>query len=41
MAGRACLVVLPSDKPASRKEALAVEALLAQLLTEPATAAGR
>lgn len=28
----ACLLVLPSDQPSNRKEALAVEELLAQLL---------
>jgi hypothetical protein len=39
--GRPCLVVLPSDRPASRREALEVEALLAQLLQEPAGAAAR
>jgi hypothetical protein len=30
--GHACLLVLPSDQPSNRKEALAVEELLAQLL---------
>lgn len=30
-AGHACLLVLPSDKPSNRKEALAVEALLCEL----------
>lgn len=31
-AGHACLLVLPSDKPSNRKEAVAVEDLLAALL---------
>jgi hypothetical protein len=31
-AGHACLLVLPSDKPSNRKEAVAVEELLAALL---------
>jgi hypothetical protein len=31
-AGHACLLVLPSDRPSHRKEAVAVEQLLAALL---------
>lgn len=31
-AGHSCLLVLPSDKPSNRKEAMAVEELLAGLL---------
>jgi hypothetical protein len=31
-AGHACLLVLPSDKPSNRREAVAVEELLAALL---------
>jgi hypothetical protein len=37
--GRPCLLVLPSDRPAPRAEAAAVEALLGQLLAEPPAAA--
>lgn len=40
-AGHSCLVVLPSDKPSTRGEALAVEALLGELLRDPANAAQR
>ncbi|WIA13678.1 hypothetical protein OEZ85_007238 [Tetradesmus obliquus] len=39
--GHACLLVLPSDQPSNRKEALAVEELLAQLLQDPATAVAK
>lgn len=38
-AGHACLVILPSDKPPVRGEALAVEGLLRELLREPMKAA--
>lgn len=36
--GNACLLVLPSDKPSSRAEALGVEKVLADLLRNPARA---
>ncbi|GFR50346.1 hypothetical protein Agub_g12555, partial [Astrephomene gubernaculifera] len=39
--GGACLLVLPSDKPATRAEAVAVEALLLEMLKDPAGAAER
>jgi hypothetical protein len=39
--GHTCLIVLPSDKPSTRGEALAVEQLLAELLREPSRAAER
>lgn len=33
--GHTCLIILPSDKPSSRGEALAVEMLLAEALKDP------
>ncbi len=39
--GHACLIILPSDKPSTRSEALALEALLAELLKDPGQAAHR
>lgn len=39
--GNACLIVLPSDRPSSRQEAVAVEQLLAELLAHPSRAARR
>lgn len=39
--GGACLLVLPSDKPATRSEAAAVEALLLDMLRDPGGAAAR
>jgi hypothetical protein len=39
--GRACLLVLPSDRSAARSEAAAVEVLLGQLLADPPSAARR
>ncbi len=40
-AGHQCLIILPSDKPSTRHEALALESLLAQILRDPATAVQR
>lgn len=40
-AGRVCLLVLPSDRPADRAEAATAEALLAEVLRDPSTAARR
>eukprot|EP00798_Chlamydomonas_sp_ICE-L_P021463 gene21463-28435_t len=37
--GHSCLIVLPSDKPSTRGEAVAVEQLLVQLLRDPPNAA--
>jgi hypothetical protein len=39
--GRACLLVLPSDRPSTRAEAAAVEALLCEVLRDPQAAARR
>ncbi len=39
--GGACLLVLPSDKPSTRAEAAAVEALLMDMLRDPGGAAAR
>lgn len=39
--GHACLIILPSDKPSTRGEALALEALLVELLRDPGRAAHR
>lgn len=39
--GRACLLVLPSDRPSPRPEAASVEALLADMLRDPSCAARR
>ncbi|KAJ9505696.1 hypothetical protein QJQ45_024225 [Haematococcus lacustris] len=39
--GHACLVVLPSDKPSTRAEALALEDLLVEVLREPVKAVHR
>lgn len=39
--GSACLLVLPSDKPAARVEAVAVESLLADLINDPQAAANK
>lgn len=37
--GHPCLLVLPSDRPATRQEAASVQALLGQMLKEPAASA--
>eukprot|EP00198_Chlamydomonas_reinhardtii_P010791 XP_001700128.1 predicted protein [Chlamydomonas reinhardtii] len=39
--GGACLLVLPSDKPPARSEAVAVEGLLLDMLRDPGSAAAR
>ena len=39
--GRVCLLVLPSDRPAPRAEAAAVEALLGEMVRDPSAAARR
>ena len=39
--GNPCIVVLPSDKPSARSEAMAIENLLADILKQPSKAVQR